>query len=437
MPTQVRVSPNRRQFLQTSATATVAGTVLGTLTSARANAFHTGGNGVLKVGLVGCGGRGTGAAVQALRADPEAQLVAMGDTFADHIEKSLNNIKKDLANQESSLESKLAVTPDTCFTGFDAYKQVIDSGVDVVLLCSPPHFRPMQLKYAIEKNKHVFAEKPVAVDIPGVRSVMQSCEEAEKKGLCVVGGLCYRYNLPMRETVERIHDGAIGDIVALNVNYLTNTLKYRNRQADWSDMEYQLRNWANYVWLSGDHNVEQHIHSLDKAAWVMKDEPPVSAIGVGGRQSRDPSIGNIFDHFAIVYEYANGTRLFASCRQMNGCDSDVSDHIIGTKGRSNLMRHSIVGEKPWRSKIKNPPNMWQREHDEMFPAIRAGKPINNGLYLCRSNVLAIMGRMAAYTGQRITWEQAMNSQEDFSLEKYEWGPLPIAPIAKPGFTKFV
>ncbi|MBY0527222.1 MAG: Gfo/Idh/MocA family oxidoreductase [Gemmataceae bacterium] len=418
---------SRRDFLKTS-TAAVAGAALATHLSAPA--VHAASSDVLKVGLIGCGRRGSDAATQAMKADKNVKLVAMADMFPDRLQQS----RKSLGNGEFG--DKFAVKDEACFTGFDSYKQLIDSGVDVVLLCEPPHFRPAHFKYAIEKNKHVFCEKPVAVDAPGVRSVLATCEEAKKKNLAVVSGLCWRYDLPKRETMKRVMDGTIGDITALQCTYNTGTLWSYPRESKWSDMEFQLRNWLYFTWLSGDFNVEQHIHSLDKMAWVMKDEPPVKCVGMGGRQVRtSEQFGHVYDHMSVVYEYANGVKLFASCRQMKDCASDVSDHIFGTKGRCDVMKGMITGENPW--KYKGPaPSMYQQEHNELFASIREGKPLHNGDYMCKSTLLAIMGRMACYTGSAITWDMAMNSKEDLTPAKYELGALPTAPVAMPGVTKF-
>lgn len=420
--------PSRREFLKESGAAVVVGALAGTLSVARS--AHAAGDDVLKVGLIGCGNRGTGAAKNALLADKNVKLTAMGDTFADRITDSLKALKKEVP------EDKIDVPSERCFTGFDAYKKVLESGIDVVLLCTPPHFRPAHFQAAVEAGKHIFAEKPVAVDAPGVRSVLATAEEARKKGLSVVSGLCWRYHQPKREVMTRIHDGAIGDVVAMQVNYNTGGLWVKPRQRDWSDMEWQIRNWLYFTWLSGDHNVEQHIHSLDKAAWVMKDEPPVKATGLGGRQVRvQPQYGNIFDHHAVVYEYANGVKLFAFCRQQDHCSQDVNDYILGTKGKVDVMAHNITGENSWRYRGPNP-NMYQVEHDELFASIRSGKPIDNSLYMARSSMLAIMGRMATYTGQTITWDQALNSQEDLTPPAYGWTSLPVASVALPGVTKF-
>ncbi len=422
--------PSRREFLKTTSTLT-AGTLLSGLPITR-NAF-AGANDVIKIGLIGCGGRGSGAAIQALNADKNIKLVALGDLFADRLEKSLVNITKQAS--ESGIADKVAVTPERQFVGFDAYQQVIDSGVDVVLLATPPHFRPAHLKAAVVAGKHCFVEKPIAVDAPGVRSVLTTCEEAKQKQLSSVSGLCYRYDLAKREAYQRLHEGAIGDILALQANYLSGTLTYFGRKPEWSEMEWQIRNWQYFVWLSGDHNVEQHIHSLDKAAWAMRDEPPVKCLGLGGRELRDPKVGNGYDHFSVVYEYAEGQKLFSRCRQMDGCANEVSDYVIGTKGAYLAMKNAFDGESKWRYR-GNAPNMFQQEHNELFASVRSSQPINNGLYMARSTMMAIMGRMSAYTGQEITWEQAMASQEDLTPAKYDWESAPAILVAKPGITRF-
>jgi predicted dehydrogenase len=276
----------------------------------------------------------------------------------------------------------------------------------------------------------------VAVDGPGVRSILETCALAERKKLSIVSGLCYRYHGAMREAIARVHDGQIGEIVAMECSYLTGALWHHPRQSGWSDMEWQMRNWLYFTWLSGDHIAEQHIHSLDKLAWAMGDRYPVRATGVGGRQVRtDPVFGNVYDHFAITYEFGNGVNAFGRCRQQPGCENDVNDYVVGTKGTCDVMRQTITGEKPWSFEGKRG-DMYQREHDELFASIRKGEPINNGVYMAHSTLMAIMGRMAAYTGKAITWEQALNSQERLGPEKYEWGEIAVEEIAMPGITKF-
>jgi predicted dehydrogenase len=429
------ISPStRREFLQTSTTA-LSGAFAATLPIA-AN-VHAASSDVLRVGLIGCGNRGTGAAAQALKADPNVKLVAMADVFEDRLQKSLASLKKD-----ESVADKVDVDPEHRFLGFDAYQKVLASGVDVVLLTAPPHFRPAHLRAAVEAGKHVFAEKPVAVDAPGVRSVLATCEQARKKKLSLVSGLCLRYDAGFREAVRRLQEGAVGQVVALQANDYRGSNWAKPRQPDWTDMQYQMRNWYNFTWLSGDFNVEQHVHFLDVCAWVMKDEYPVRAVGMGGRQVRQgPEFGHIYDHFSVVYEYASGVKLFSNCRHQANCWKDISAHVMGTKGRALLSEKrkglAIQTASDWY--YSGPTNdMYQVEHDELFASIRSGKPINNGDYMTRSTLLAIMGRMAAYTGQPITWDMALKSKEDLSPPAYSWNvKLPEPPVAMPGKTRFV
>ncbi len=441
----------RRDFLKTSAATAVALGAVG-LTNA-----HPGGDDVIRVGLIGCGsqrgGRGRGAAMNCINAGPNVKLVAMGDLFQDHLDYTHKDLTKHAAD-------KVDVPRERCFVGFDAYQKVIDSGVDLVILAAPPGFRPMHIEAAVKAGKHIFAEKPVAVDGPGVRRVLKACEEAKQKNLAVVSGLCWRYEDGMRQTFARVHDGAIGNIIALQCSYNTGGLWMIPRQPTWNDMEWQCRNWLYFTWLSGDHNTEQHIHSLDKMAWVMKNEYPVKAVGLGGRQVRTgPEYGNIFDHHSVVYEYASGVKLFSNCRQQPGCAAEVADHIWGTKGAcdidairsiftirgDNTSRSdgkdskTIRGDTKWRWDGKNfkGDDMYQSEHNELIASIRAGKPLNDGDWMSKSTLMAVMGRMATYTGQVITWNKALNSKEDLSPPEYAFGPLPARPVAMPGVTKFV
>jgi predicted dehydrogenase len=424
------VDSGRRDFLKTTALATAA-TTLASVPLVHAQQ----GNDVLKIGLIGCGGRGTGAAVNALSADPRVRLTAMGDAFSDRLESSLANLQRN-----GAIAQKIDVPREKRFTGFNNYQQVIDSGVDVVLLCSPPHFRPAHIEAAVRAGKHIFCEKPVAVDAPGVRRVQAACQTAQQRRLNVVSGLCWRYHGAMRDTFRRIHDGAVGDIVALQCNYNTGPLWNHARLAAWSDMEWQVRNWLYFTWLSGDFNVEQHIHSLDKMMWAMRDVPPVRCVGLGGRQVRTgPEFGHIFDHMTCVYEFAGGIKCFSSCRQQANCANEVKDFVMGTQGKVDVMDWTITGRTPWRyppNQRRDIPDMYQTEHNELFAAIRAGNVINNGDYMCKSTMMAIMGRMACYTGQAITWEQAMNSREDLSPPRYDWIELPVPPVAQPGVTRF-
>lgn len=418
----------RREFLKRGSAAVVAGS-LALHRGISAGAF-AGENNTLRVGLIGCGGRGTGAAAQALAADPNTKLVAMGDAFADRIEKSLSVL------QREKIADRVTVDPAHRFSGFDCYKGVIEHS-DVVLLAAPPHFRPEHLRAAVAAGKHIFAEKPIAVDAPGVRSVMESCRIAQDKGLAVVSGLCYRYDPAMRATFEQIHSGAVGEITAVRCSYLNPELWYHERKPEWSDMEWQVRNWLYFTWLSGDITAEQHIHSLDKAAWALGDQYPVRATGVGGRQSRtDPKFGNVYDHFAVEFEYPNGLVVFSRCRQQTGVFNEQSDHVFGAKGTMEVMRHTLRdhnGNVVWRYRGPRG-NPYQVEHDELFASIRNGSPINNGDYMSKSTMMAILGRMAAYSGQSVTWEQAFNSNVRLGPEKYEWGSLPVEPVAIPGQT---
>ena len=417
----------RRDFLAAS---TVAGGL------ALAPGLFAGQNSALKVGLIGCGGRGTGAAKNTLKADSNVQLVAMADMYDSQIKQSLNILSR---NKEVGAQVK--VTPEMCFTGFDAYKKVIDAS-DVVLLTTTPHFRPMHLKAAVEAGKHVFAEKPVAVDAPGIRSVLETAQKAKEKNLSLLVGFCYRWEFAKRETVKRIHDGAIGDVQVIHCNYITGDPgRYHQMKQRPETMEYQMKNWYYFTWLSGDHIVEQHCHNHDKAAWVLKGEYPVSAYGLGGRQSRtDPRLGNIFDHHTVVYDYKSGVRVISMCRQFTAprIVTDVSDHIFGTKGKAELQTHTIAaaGKEPWAFEDPNS-DMYDQEHIEFYQGIRGGNPINNGIEGAHSSLMSIMGRMATYTGSKITWDMAMNSKEDLSPPSYEWGPLKYAPVAVPGVTKFI
>ncbi|HMF11786.1 MAG TPA: Gfo/Idh/MocA family oxidoreductase, partial [Gemmataceae bacterium] len=405
-------TPSRRGFLKTGA-ATLA--VLGS-----AAHVHAAGNDTIRVGLIGCGsprgGRGRGAAENCVNAGPGVKLVAMADLFKDHLDYTLDYLSKKHG------KDKVDVPEGRRFVGWDAYQRLVeDRDVDLVILASPPAFRPAHLEAAVKAGKHVFAEKPVAVDGPGIRQVLKTVEEAKGKNLSIVSGLCWRYDTGMRETFKRVHEGAIGDILTLQSSYITGDLWHVPREEGWSDVEWHCRNWLYFTWLSGDFNVEQHVHSLDKMAWVMKDEYPVKAVGLGGRQVRtQPEFGHVFDHHSVVYEYKNGVKCFSACRQQPGkIKHDVSDHIWGTKGVCHIetSRHEKGGfkikphdGKSWAyypASGVTDPGMYQNEHNELIASIRSGKPINNGDYMTKSSLMAIMGRMATYTGQEISWEMAL------------------------------
>ncbi|MCU1274900.1 MAG: oxidoreductase domain protein [Bryobacterales bacterium] len=390
----------------------------------------------LKVGLVGCGGRGTGAAAEALKADDYAELTAMADVFPEKIEASLSELRQASAD-------KVKVEPSRQFVGLDAFEKVIASGVDVVILATPPGFRPIHLKAAVEGGKHIFCEKPASIDAPGVRSVLESVKIAAQKNLSLVAGFCWRYSNYIQATFEQVRNGAIGDIVAYYATYYTNPVKpmppASERPAGMSDVEWQVKNWYNFCWLCGDSLVEQAVHSVDKIAWAMGDKPPVSCVAVGGRQIPAED-GNIYDHFEVNYVYPNGVRAFLASRQIENCYNENSDYIMGTKGACTIGRGPnprITGEKSWTYQgAKN--DMYQAEHDALFASIRQGKPINNGERLATSTLLAIMGRMAAYTGQQVTWEEALNSQESLFPARLEWNMShPVHPMPRPGITKLI
>lgn len=429
-----RPQTTRRHFLKTSSlAAATSGAIAGALS--RPATVHAAGSDRLSVGLIGCGGRGTGAAMDALRADDHVQLTAMADMFDDRLKSSLETLKKN-----ETIAGKIDVPEERQFVGFDAYQQLIDSGVDVVLLTTPPHFRPLHLRAAVDADKHIFCEKPIAVDAPGVRWVLETCKLAKQKGLSIVSGLCLREDPGFIEAIHRIHDGAIGDVHTLYANDYRGSIWEKPRQPDWTDMHNQLRNWYYYTWLSGDFNVEQHIHFLDVCAWV-KGGYPDKAIGLGGRQVRtEEKYGNIFDHHSVTYEYSDGTKLIGNCRQQPGCEMDNSASAQGSRGRANLDQGKIMlyTDKKWRYREKEgQKSIYQIEHDKLFASIRNGTPRNDGEYMSKSTLLAIMGRMATYTGQVVTWEQAMNSKEDLTPEKYAWGDAPEVVIAMPGVTQIV
>ncbi len=428
--------PSRRDFLKTSA---VIGGALAAPAILPGGLFGAQNSDTLKIGLIGCGGRGSGAAGQALTADKNTVLTAVGDVFRPQLDGCLAALRRD-----ADYGSRVKVDPDHCFVGLDAFQKVIDSGVDVVILATPPGFRPQHLRAAVSAGKHVFCEKPVATDAPGIRSVLESVELAKQKKLALVAGFCWRYNLAERALFQRVLDGDIGDVRVVYGSYYTSPVKpmppASDRKEGMTDVEWQLRNWYNFVWLCGDSLVEQAIHAVDWMCWANKDVPPTKAVAVGGRQI--PALGgHIYDHFEVNYEYANGSRGFLGCRQQPNCYSDNTATIFGTKGEAHELGFKgmpfIKGEKSWRYSGERP-DMYQVEHDEMFASIRKGEPINNGIRLAHSTLTGIMGRMAAYTGQEITWEQALNSKESLVPADLTWQtPLPFPSLAIPGKTRFI
>jgi len=397
----------------------------------------------LRVGLVGCGGRGTGAALQALLADPDATLWAIGDAFTDKLEPCLRNVRDALSQEIDDPESvtrQINVERNRMFAGFDACEKVIATGVDVVLLTAPPGFRPRHLDACVRAGKHVFCEKPVAVDAPGVRSVMQSASIASDLGLTLVSGFCWRYHDQVAETMGKLLGGAIGKLTTVQTTYnTTGWVRPNPRREVWSDAEFMVRNWHYFHPISGDHIVEQAVHAIDWMTWALAEVPPERCWAVGGRQTRPdtPETGNVFDNFAITYEYPGGVRGYHTCRHWPNTPSDNSAYFIGTNGSCTMQpwsqRHTIDGAVPWRGEAKSN-DMYQREHDLLFASIREGKPINDGKIMTTSTMLAIMGRMAAYTGQVVTWEQAMSSDEDLNAVPWTMGTREFPTLAVPGRT---
>lgn len=434
-------SLSRREFVKATAIVGASGLVvpsaMGAMTRRRDDP--------LKIGVVGCGGRGTGAMLQALKADPYSVLWAAGDAFAGRIGPALANVQggiDEIVEIEGAdgWEDRIQVAEERRFGGFDSYHRVIEE-CDVVLLTTPPAFRPAQLAAAVAAGKHVFCEKPVAVDSPGVRSVLESAELARQKKLSLMTGFCWRFQDQCRETMAKLHAGGVGDLHTVQTTYnTTGWVRPNPMQEGWSETEFQMRNWQYFVPLSGDHIVEQAVHAIDWIGWAMKDEPPLRCWAVGGRQTRPdvPETGNVYDHFGVTYEYADGRRAYHTCRHWPNTASDNSAYFIGSKGRCTMQpwtgEHVIEGETPWRGEAAGN-DMYQREHDELFASIRTGRPINEGISMSHSTLLAIMGRMAAYTGEVVTWERAMESQENLNPEPFTLGDRPRPAVAIPGVTK--
>ncbi len=385
----------------------------------------------LKAGLIGCGGRGTGAAANFLAAGPHLQVVALGDLFADR----LNSCRQALR------EKGQEIADDHCFLGFDAYQKVIDSGVDVVLLCTPPVFRPAHFEAAVNAGKHVFLEKPCAVDPVGARAILIAAKKAEQSGLCVVSGTIRRSQKDCIETYRRVAGGAIGEIVSAHVVRNGGALWHRKRQPEWSDMEYMLRNWVNFCWLSGDHIVEQFVHEIDQMSWFV-GKKPIKAIGYGGRHRR--VTGDQFDFFSVEYAYESGMRTNCSARQISGCGNAHNVLVFGTKGYTNCFDtiFNLDGSVAWKypaPKPEDPDQTWAvkdpfvQEHIRWVTAIRSGKYLNDAEEHVHSTLMAIMGRMAAYTGKDITWEAIMSSTLKLGPETYEMGSVPgieeVFPVA--------
>jgi myo-inositol 2-dehydrogenase/D-chiro-inositol 1-dehydrogenase len=409
---------------------------------------HVRGEETIKVALVGCGSRGTGAASQALRTQGPIKLWAMADLFVDRLESSLAALTK---GEEASydreahagLQSQIDVPPERRFVGFDAYRQAITSGVDLVILASPPHFRPLHYAFAVEQGKHLFMEKPLAIDAPGVRQILAANEVAKRKDLKVGVGLMYRHNPVFQETVARLRDGAIGPIPLLRAYWNTSALRDTPPRApDVSEMQYQLRNPYHFLWLSGDYFVDALMHFLDVCLWV-KDAHPVKAQGQGGRQFYSPlQQGDGFDHHAVEYTFADGAKLFATTRQITGCWNLAAARVDGIQGSADVGRGRIEGPRRWQFRGRRT-NPYQVEHDVLMAAIRQGRPHNEVDYAARSTMTAILGRMASYSGQELTWEAALASTVRLGPERYSFDAKPPVaadaagryPVAMPGVTK--
>jgi predicted dehydrogenase len=423
---------SRHTFLKTSAA--LAGTALLT-DSARARDLARGDD-ELRIALVGCGGRGTGAASQALHTDGKVKLVAMADAFADNLEESLANLR-------ASAGDRVDVPPERRFAGFDAYERAMDSRVDVVILATPPGFRPLHFEAAVERGLHVFMEKPVAVDAAGVRQVLAAAREAQARNLKVGVGLQRRHEEPYRETVKRIQDGAIGELVLLRCYWNSGGVWVRERQPGTSEMTYQMRNWYYFNWLCGDHIVEQHIHNLDVCNWIMQGTP-VEAQGVGGRQVRTgPDTGEIYDHHMVEFTYSNGVKMLSECRHVPQTWSSVSEHAHGSKGIANVSGARLEGAfGKWRFDGDSP-DPDQVEHDALFAAIRADRPYGEAENGARSTMTAILGRMATYSGQVLRWDDALASTIAPRPSAYAWDGTPPTvpdadgryPIPMPGRTQ--
>lgn len=448
-PTDSSPSLSRRQFLRHSSAA-VAGVAAAAQLPFVLTA-HAAPDDPIRIGVIGCGGRGTGAIADALGAGTDVnypsagyhteniakgtkiahrniEVVALADVFADR----LNTCREQLAQLE------INIPQERCFVGFDAYQKLLAvPEINYVILTTPPHFRPIHLKAAIEAGKHVFMEKPVAVDGPGVRMVMAAGELARQKKLGIAAGTQRRHQRSYIETLKRIHDGAIGEIIYGRAYWNGGVIWVIDRQPGWSDMEWQLRNWNYFTWLGGDHIVEQHVHNLDVINWAMKAHP-VKALAMGGRQARpNENYGHIYDHFAVEFEYENGARMFSQCRQMNGCEGKVEEAVVGTKGISNCANWIRPKEGAlWRFREESP-NPYQQEHQTLIEGIRKGNPINEAQAIAESTLTGIMGRESAYSGRTILWEEALNSKTRLGPEVYEMGSLPFPEVPMPGRHKFV
>jgi myo-inositol 2-dehydrogenase / D-chiro-inositol 1-dehydrogenase len=417
-------SVTRRDFIRSATTVTVGSVVASQVSLPGAWAA---GSDEIRIGVIGTGGRGTGAVQNAINAAKGVRLVAMAELFPDRLEMS----RKQLAGRGIAVPAA-----DRAFSGLDGYKKVLEiPEVNYVILATPPGFRPAHLKAAVEAGKHIFTEKPVAVDGPGIRTVLSLVDVAAQKKLALGCGLQRHHQQGYLDTIKRIHDGAIGDIVAARAYWNQGALWYRGRKPEWSDTEWQLRNWYYYTYLCGDHIVEQHVHNIDVVNWAMKAHP-VKAVGTGGRQVRTSSdYGHIYDHFAIDFEYENGVHMLSMCRQQEGTKGSVSEALVGTKGASQVNDYKITGANAWSGSKTGEVDPYTQEHTDFIAAIRKGEPISELKFCAESTLTAIMGREAAYTGKVITWDDALNAQEVLMPESLDLSASrPIPPVPMPGQT---
>jgi len=427
--------PTRRDFLKAS-TVVASAAVSGALDINR-SVFAAGSN-IIRVGMIGCGGRNAGAAAQALTADSSARLIAMCDIFMDRVKGKRKALKEQKPDQ-------VTVDDDHCFVGFDGYKHVIESS-DVVLIANAAKFHPLHAVTAIKAGKHVFVEKPHGIDPAGIKLMQRASELARQKRLCLVSGLQSRYHTGYAETIQRIHDGAIGDVVAIEENFLRPPYVVIPRKEGLSELQWQCSTQYHFRWLSGDDVPQSLVHNLDRSSWVMHDKAPVKCHGLGGRSSMtEPIYGDVFDHHSVVYEFENGVPIYAFCRTTNGCYNSTSSIVHGSKGRASVLGCRIWGEINWRWKGRCDP--YQREHDVLFSAIRSGKAVNNADYMTRSTMITVMGQISCYTGKEVTWEQINQSDfyyppkpedcRDDMEPPVKPGPHGSYPVPKPGFTKMI
>jgi len=427
---------SRRKFLKASATA-ACGAAIGSL--AAEHIAHAAGSDAITIGMVGAGGRCTGAAGDAMSVDPGIRLVAMCDIFLDRVRQRRGQLK-------AKWGDRVAVDDDHCFAGFDGYKKVVESA-DVVLIANAAKFHPLHMRAAIEAGKHVFVEKPHAIDPLGVKAVIAACDLAAKKNLSVVSGLQSRFHTGYQEAVKRIHDGAIGEVVAIEENFLRPPYGLVRRAPGLNEVEYQCSNQYHFTWLSGDDVPQSLVHNVDRSIWVMRDEVPAKCHGLAGRSAMfDEIYGNVFDHHAVVYEFAGGTKLYAFCRTTTGCYNEVSSLVFGTKGRCNLLSQRIEGETKWQ--YSGPRcNPYQEEHRALFKAVRSGRPISSGYHMARSTLATVMGQLSCYTGKEVTWDQAVKSDFHYPPKPeactidmdppVKLGPDGRYPVYVPGQTKLL